>query len=126
MTDLGTSSRPRLVITGASGRLGSELTGDTAAGRALAETYDVTGATSADADVRDADAVQVLLNDARPDVVLHAAAYTDVAKAEAQRSRCWGVNVAGTRHVADAAAAVGARLIHVSTDYVFWGGEDRP
>jgi len=120
------TTRPRLVITGASGRLGSELTGDTAAGRALAETYDVTGATSADADVRDADAVQGLLEAERPDVVLHAAAYTDVAKAEAQRSRCWAVNVAGTRHVADAAAAVGARLIHVSTDYVFWGGEDRP
>jgi len=120
------TSKPRLLITGASGRLGSELTGDTASGHALAASYDVTGATSADADVRDAAAVLDLLRAARPDVVLHAAAYTDVSNAEAQRSLCWDVNVAGTRNVADAADTAGARLIHVSTDYVFWGGEDRP
>ncbi len=125
MTDPVTS-KPRLLITGASGRLGSELTGDTPAARALAEAYHVTGASSTDADVRDAAAVRGLLRNALPDVVLHAAAYTDVANAEAERSRCWDVNVAGTRHVASAAATVGARLIHVSTDYVFWGGEDRP
>ncbi len=121
-----TTRKPRLLITGATGRLGAELTGDTAAARALAEAYDVIGASSTDADVRDITAVQEVLDDVRPDVVLHTAAYTDVAQADSQRRLCWDVNVAGTRNVADAAARVDARLIHVSSDYVFWGGEDRP
>ena len=120
------ASLPLLLVTGASGRLGRELTTDGPIARRLAQSYRVIAVSSTDADVRDEHAVASLLDRARPDVVLHAAGYTDVAGAEAARRTCWDVNVAGTRHVADAAAAVGARLIHVSTDYVFWGGEDRP
>jgi dTDP-4-dehydrorhamnose reductase len=86
----------------------------------------VTAASSRDADVRDSDAVHALVASVRPDVVLHAAGYTDVAGAETDRGTCWDVNVAGTRHVAAAAASVGTRLVHVSSDYVFWGGDDRP
>lgn len=123
---MSAATSPRLLVTGASGRLGRELTGDGPTARRLAEAYRVTAASSTDADVRDAAAVRSLLDRVRPDVVLHAAGYTDVAGADAQRRGCWDVNVAGTRHVAAAAAAVGARLIHVSTDYVFWGGDDRP
>ncbi len=57
----------------------------------------------------------------KPDVVLHLAAYTDVAKAEQQKELCWKVNVEGTRNVARAANAFGARMVHVSSDYVFDG-----
>jgi dTDP-4-dehydrorhamnose reductase len=57
----------------------------------------------------------------RPDVVLHMAAYTDVAKAELERDLCWAVNVVGTRNIARASAAIGARFVHISTDYVFDG-----
>ena len=85
-----------------------------------------TGADSRDADVTDRKAVAALVARVRPDAILHAAGYTDVAKAESDRATCWATNVTGTRNVADAAAEAGARLIHVSSDYVFWGGEDRP
>lgn len=118
----GAEPRPRrLLMTGGSGRLG----------RALAETplsrrYDATLLSSSDLDVRERADADVTIRRQRPDVVLHAAAWTDVRAAEGARRACWDVNVVGTRNVAAAAAAVGARLVHVSTDYVFWGGDDRP
>lgn len=57
----------------------------------------------------------------KPNVVLHLAAYTDVASAEQQKDLCWKVNVEGTRNVARAANQVGARMVHISSDYVFDG-----
>lgn len=104
-----------LLLTGAHGRLGRELTPLLPAALAPAR---------AELDVTDADAVLAYLRAHRPAVVLHAAAYTDVAGAEREPEACWRVNVLGTRHVADACAATGASLVHVSTDYVFWGDAD--
>jgi dTDP-4-dehydrorhamnose reductase len=72
-------------------------------------------------DITDAVQVATVVAAKAPDVVVHAAAYTDVAGAERERERCWQTNVAGTRHVARAAATVGALLVHISTDYVFDG-----
>lgn len=57
----------------------------------------------------------------RPAVIVHAAAYTDVRAAEQERRACWHVNVGGTRAIVAAARDVGARLVHISTDYVFFG-----
>ncbi len=57
----------------------------------------------------------------RPDLIVHTAAYTNVGGAEKDRSECWTVNVEGTRYVARSANAVGAKLVHISTDYVFDG-----
>jgi dTDP-4-dehydrorhamnose reductase len=72
-------------------------------------------------DITDARQVAAVFNAMAPEVVVHAAAYTDVARAERERERCWRTNVAGTRHVARAAADAGAILIQISTDYVFEG-----
>src|SRR5690606_22690843 len=72
-------------------------------------------------DVTHADSVMAAAGSFRPDVVVHAAAYTDVAGAERDREACWRANVVGTRNAAAAANAAGALLLHVSTDYVFWG-----
>jgi dTDP-4-dehydrorhamnose reductase len=105
----------RLLITGANGRLGCELT--PLLPHALVPAR-------AELDVTDADAVLAYLHGHRPTAVLHAAAYTDVAGAEREPEACWRVNVRGTRHVAAACAAIGATLVHVSTDYVFWGDAD--
>jgi dTDP-4-dehydrorhamnose reductase len=65
--------------------------------------------------------IQAALEAFEPDLVLHLAAYTDVAKAELEREKCWKTNVEGTRNVARACQTTGARLIHVSSDYVFDG-----
>jgi dTDP-4-dehydrorhamnose reductase len=105
----------RILLTGASGRLGTEL-------RALLP--DALTPSRADIDVVDAGAVASGLSARHPTVVVHAAGYTNVAGAEREREACWRVNVDGTRHVADACEAIGALLMHVSTDYVFWGDAD--
>jgi dTDP-4-dehydrorhamnose reductase len=57
----------------------------------------------------------------RPGVVVHAAAFTDVAAAERERDACWQVNVHGTRVIASAVRERGLFLVHISTDYVFDG-----
>lgn len=102
----------RRLLTGGSGRLGRELApllpGVLAPGREALELTDPASVRSA-----------VLA--ARPEVVIHAAAYTDVRGAEGERARCWAVNVGGTRAVVAAAREAGARLVYVSTDYVFYG-----
>ena len=54
-------------------------------------------------------------------MVVHAAAYTNVAQAERERAACWQVNVDGTRNLVRAVAARGVFLVHISTDYVFDG-----
>ena len=63
---------------------------------------------------------------ARPDVVINAAAYTAVDKAESEEDLAMAVNGEGAGHVAEAAARIGAPLLHLSTDYVFDGMLDRP
>jgi len=101
-----------LLLTGGTGRLGRELTA------LLPHAY---APLRSELDVADAASTSAGVADARPRVIVHAAAYTDVAGAEGDRATCWRVNVEGTRNVARAAAEVGARLVHVSTDYVFHG-----
>ena len=62
----------------------------------------------------------------RPDIVLHGGACTAVDACESDPDTAFAVNALGTRHVAEAAAAVGAHLVYISTDYVFDGTLDRP
>ncbi len=83
----------------------------------------------ADADLGDGRSVEAVLRDFRPDAVLHAGALTDVDACEHDPERAWRTNVGGTEQVARACRAVAARLVAVSTDYVFDGeagpyGED--
>lgn len=101
-----------ILLTGGNGRLGTEL-------RALLPG--LVAPTSADMDVTDAAQVMAVVTRERPDVIVHAAAYTNVGGAETERDRCWAVNVVGTRNVVAAANAVDAKLVHISTDYVFSG-----
>jgi dTDP-4-dehydrorhamnose reductase len=86
----------------------------------------VLGATHKELDVADRDAVMQACATFRPDAVVHAGAWTDVDGCETDPDRAWAVNALGTRHVAEAARLVDARVCYVSTDYVFDGTSDRP
>lgn len=108
-----TAARP-VLLTGGGGRLGTEL-------GQLAPTADWLRPTRAALDITDADAVSDYVVRAGPRLIVHAAAFTDVAGAETARAHCWAVNVTGTRHLLAAARRVGAGFVQVSTDYVFYG-----
>ena len=108
----------RIVITGGKGQLGQELV------RALG-AHDLHPLGRSELDIEDPRAVQTIV-DIRPDAVIHAAALTDVDACE--RDPVWAqrVNVEGTRHVADAVHRLGARLVYISTDFVFDGTKQAP
>jgi dTDP-4-dehydrorhamnose reductase len=108
----------RIFLTGATGQLGLALQ------RVLAD-HELAAPPEADADITHASIVDRIAG-ARPEVVIHAAAYTDVDGAEARPDRAFAVNAAGTRLVAQAAAKSGARLIAISTDYVYDGANAAP
>lgn len=108
----------RILITGADGQLGQELQ------RVLAGHF-LLPCTRPEFDLLSADAERQVL-DAGPEVVIHAAAYTDVDGAEREPDLALAVNALGTERIARAAAACGARLIYLSTDYVFDGQKTTP
>src|SRR3954452_6166303 len=111
----------RILVTGAGGMLGQDLLA--AAGR---RGEDAVGVVRAECDITDPDAVRAAVDETRPDVVINAAAWTDVDGAEEREPEAAAVNGAGAGHVAAAAADAGATVIHVSTDYVFDGRGRRP
>ena len=79
-----------------------------------------------DFDLTDGEAVLHAVKDYAPDAIIHCAAYTNVEKAETMPEACAAVNETGTRNVAQAALAVNAKMMYISTDYVFNGQGTRP
>ena len=110
----------RTLLTGGSGRLGTELRAELPA-----LGVEVFAPPRAELDITRPEKISEALERYEPDVVVHAAAYTDVAGAETERGACWTANVGGTRNVVLALAGSGAKLVHISTDYVFWGDRGR-
>ena len=115
-----TGAGPVALITGAEGQLGVELQATAPPG------WRVEACGLGELDVTRTRAVQAVFERAQPTVVFHAAAYTEVDSAEDEPERASAVNVEGTAHVAEAARRVAARLVHVSTDFVFDGAQGRP
>lgn len=112
----------RVLLTGAGGVLGNEL----AAVFTAQPHHELLATDHARLDVADRDAVSGLVGAFAPDLVIHAAAWTAVDACESDPDRAFAVNALGVRHVAEAAERAGAHLVHVSTDYVFDGTQERP
>jgi dTDP-4-dehydrorhamnose reductase len=111
----------RILVTGAAGMTGSEV-----CEQATAAGWMVQPLSRADADITDARMFADVTRKFRPDVVVNAAAYTAVDRAESDGDVAMAVNCEGARNVARAAASVGAPVVHLSTDYVFNGEGGSP
>lgn len=108
----------RILMTGANGQLGCELRRVFASETLILKDlpdFDLTGTR-----------VEEEVAETKPDLVIHAGAYTDVDGAEREPDRAMAINAAGTAQVARAAVRVGARLLYISTDYVFPGTQRYP
>lgn len=105
------------LVTGGNGQLGKEVV------KLLKEkNIKFTAYDSSELDITNKEQVYTILNSDKPDVVLHCAAYTAVDKAEDEgKEKNWAVNVEGTRNVAEACKTIEAKLVFISTDYVFDG-----
>ncbi len=111
----------KVLVTGAKGQLGTDLMKEF-------EKRDIptVGVDLEDMDITDADACREVIGSSGADAVIHCAAYTAVDAAEDNVELCRRINVDGTRNVAEAAKAIGAKLMYISTDYVFDGQGTRP
>ena len=110
----------KVLITGAGGQLGRALQATVPAG------VDPVALDRAALDIGDAAAVMARVRDLAPALVINAAAYTAVDKAESDVAAAHRINAEAPGHLAAAASAVGARFIHVSTDFVFDGTSGTP
>lgn len=112
----------KILVTGANGQLGSEL-------RNILESENPGQAIYTDIaelDLTDADAVNKFFNSNEISHVVNCAAYTAVDKAEEEKLECAALNINAVKNLANAADAAGAKVIHISTDYVFDGTAHRP
>ena len=108
-----------IIVTGATGQLGYDVC------KVLTQRgIDHVGLGSKDCDITDREAVMALFAAQKPTAVIHCAAYTKVDLAEDEPERCWAVNVDGTRNLAEACRIYGAKMLYISTDYVFPGDGD--
>ena len=107
-------------ITGVTGQLWYDLV------RELHERweYDICAPTSRELDITDRDAVMRTIKDYSPDIIIHCAAWTAVDKAEKEKEICEKVNVVGTKNIVDASLEVGAKLMYMSSDYIFDGTKE--
>jgi dTDP-4-dehydrorhamnose reductase len=131
----------KFFVTGVAGQLGHDVMnelkkrGYEGIGSDLAPEYSgmqdgspVCGMPYVSLDITDAAAVDRTISEIRPDVIVHCAAWTavDMAEDDDKAQKVRAINAGGTRHIADAAKKTGAKMIYLSTDYVFDGQGTRP
>ena len=131
---MSNNHKGRLLITGASGLLGSKLQ-KIAEGKfnlILLHNTRPLSPNSLELDITNQKEVTRLFNDLRPEIVIHTASETNVDKCELQKEHAWKTNVEGTCNIARACKEIDAKLAYISTDYVFDGEkgnykeEDKP
>jgi dTDP-4-dehydrorhamnose reductase len=108
----------KVLVTGANGQLGTDLC------KVLADS-ELIPLTHKDVEITDIESVKLTFNKYKPDVIVNTAAYVRVDDCEDEKEKAFQVNGLGARNVAVVAQELGARLVHLSTDYVF-GGETEP
>lgn len=111
----------KVLVTGSNGQLGYDVV------KKLKEAkIDCYGATREDFDLTQEKETKGFILNYQPDVIVHCAAYTNVDQAEVERELCYHVNVEGTKYVAEAAKEINAKMLYISTDYVFDGQGEEP
>lgn len=129
----------RVFVTGVAGQLGHDVMNECAKrglkgiGTDLKETYSgiqdgsyVTTAPYVSLDITDAEAVEKTITELHPDVIVHCAAWTAVDAAEEKKDLVMKINVDGTQNIANAAKVIDAKMVYISTDYVFNGQGTTP
>lgn len=123
----------KILVTGAKGQLGSQLIdiinkGESELGYIPKEirSAEVIEKSSKDLDITDFNRVKELICEIKPDVIINAAAYTNVDECETNEELAFKVNALGARNLAIVCNNIGARLVHISTDYVFSGEGNKP
>lgn len=111
----------KILVTGANGQVGHALR------EQLAKTaWDFVALTRAELDISNSVVVEEAITKFQPDIIINAAAYTTVDKAENDQDNAFRINRDGPANLARASASIGAALFHISTDYVYSGESDRP
>ncbi|WP_034644689.1 dTDP-4-dehydrorhamnose reductase [Bacillus methanolicus] len=109
-----------ILITGGNGQLGKELE------RQLSIAHSVISLGKQDLDITSKEDVEKIISNMKPQIIIHAAAFTAVDQCETDRKRAFEVNSLGAFYVAQAASKVGARMFYLSSDYVFDGNKHSP
>ncbi len=110
----------KYLVIGGSGQVGFELA------RQLRAIGDIVAPARSALDLASSDSIRAAIDRVRPDVIVNAAAYTAVDRAESERDACFAINARAPGVLAEEARRVGAALIHFSTDYVFDGAKTSP
>ncbi|MBW2465924.1 MAG: dTDP-4-dehydrorhamnose reductase [Deltaproteobacteria bacterium] len=110
----------KVLITGANGQLGWELQ------RARPNGFEIIALDIQEMDITDSPAVATVIQEYQPDLIINTAAYTAVDKAEEDKDKAFAINANGAAYIAKAAQGCRARLIHISTDFVFDGTKSQP
>lgn len=111
----------KVLVTGATGQLGWDVVKEL-----KKRNIECRGVGSKELDITDKEAVFAYIREYRPDAVIHCAAYTAVDKAEDEPAKCRAVNAFGTAYIAEACWEIDAKMVYISTDYVFGDDGDRP
>ena len=109
----------KVLVTGANGQLGYDVVKEL-----KKQDIDCYGATRKDFDLVDFDATEKFIVNYMPDVVIHCGAYTAVDKAEDEQGLCYLVNASATENIAEICKKINAKMLYISTDYVFDGTKD--
>jgi dTDP-4-dehydrorhamnose reductase len=110
----------RILLTGQDGQVGQELL------KTLAPLGEVIGVARPQLDLAQPDQIQRVITEVAPHLIVNAAAYTAVDKAESEPDLAYAINGAASQQMAELAQSMGAPLIHISTDYVFDGSKNTP